>query len=175
MRARLVLVNALVLPIVYGCDGTKSPTQPTPSVVNAPAPVPMSGPAEVTISDVSLRFSSNRDGLSMYWVHFNLNETSGRSGAVIKSVMVSAPGADTAEVQERSWLDEGIEVRVYAGGTSDAFGPNGATYRSYCYCAPLIRSQGFPQFVVITVRFVDDTGQQGEVVSRFDLTPPGGS
>lgn len=172
MRTGLVLVNMVVLPLVYGCDGMKSPTQPSPSVLNAPAPAPMTGPAELTISDVSLGFSTKRDGLSLYWVRFNLNEISGRSGAVIKSVMVSAPGADTVEVHEQSWLDWGIEVRVYAGHTTDAFGPKGAASQSYS--APLIRSRGFPQFVVITVRFVDDTGKEGAVVSQFDLTPPDG-
>jgi hypothetical protein len=168
MRRGFVLL--FTVSVMCGCT---SPTRPLSSANGAtptPSPTPpaVTGPAELTISNVSLWLTSPSQGMSRYWVTFSLAETSQRVGAVIVSAHVTEP-AQSTEINAVDWEADGVgRIHIGAGSTSDAFAPRGTI--SLNYWSPLLTYPGVPPFVTIRVRFVDDLGAPGEVTTRFDLT-----
>ena len=167
MRCGFVLLFAVS--VMCGCTSPTRPLLSTNGATPTPSPTsPVTGPAELTISNVSLWLTSPSQGLSRYWVTFSLAETSQRVGAVIVSARVTEPGQST-EINAVDWEADGVgRIYIAAGRTSDAFAPRGSI--SLNYWSPLLTYPGFPPFVTITVRFVDDLGAPGEVTTRFDLT-----
>jgi hypothetical protein len=183
MRFRAVLVLGLAVSSI-ACEGVVFVISPTPvpaknvtaseqspavavgATVTSPPPSPSptpsgSGTARLQLSNASLIPPPGAQG--WYTLVFFVSETSGASGAVIKSIRVVPPAGDSVETGETCW---GSPVRVDAGGTSDAFRPGSSRVPSYC--APGLAAPMKPSFVTVTIRYIDDSGAAGLFSTRID-------
>jgi hypothetical protein len=151
MRSGVVLTVGLALTLLAGCGGA-SPVSPGESKA-----------AKLVLTDLSVIATRLVDPpVWAYDPRFRIIETSGRSGAVIKKVVISAPfpvawpDSVAYESNEDCWR---IQVRVDAGGTLNAF------------YAPGVLGWCFPEFTSspaeplpslgVTVTYVDDDGGTG--------------
>ncbi|HEX5110933.1 MAG TPA: hypothetical protein VFV95_20920, partial [Vicinamibacterales bacterium] len=183
MRLRAVLVLGLAVSVI-GCEGVVFVISPTPvpaknateseqppavvvgATVTSPPPSPSpttsgGSMARLQLSNASLLAPSGSQG--WYTLVFFVTETSGASGAVIKSIRVVPPAGDSVETGETCWRSP---VRVDAGSTSDAFRPGSSRVPSYC--APGVAAPVKPSFVSVTIRYIDDSGAAGAFTTRID-------
>ena len=181
MRFRAILVIGLAVSAM-GCEGVVLIVSATPvPAKNAGAdqsaaganiviatvtptstpPAASAGTARLELSNASMAAPSSRQ--NFYALTFLMTETSGSSGAVIKSITVVPPSGDSDETGETCWHSP---LRVEAGATSDAF--RAGSSRVPSYCAPGVVSPVKPAFVTVTIRFVDDTGAAGVLSARID-------
>lgn len=176
MRPGVVLTVGLALTLLAGCERA-SPFSPGGSVDGDSGGGATGTGATLVLTDLSVIASRLQVGfdtpLWAYEPSFRIVETSGRSGAVIKKVVVSAPFPVTPpdsvsyETGENCWR---IQVRVEAGGTLNAFV---APYASGLgYCAPEFGSlpaEPLPS-LGLTVTYVDDHGGTGALVASIPVT-----
>lgn len=179
MRSGFVLTFGLALTLLAGCDKALL-VSPAGSVdggqVNG---APASVLANLVLTDLSVRVSRFEQLGRSYWAYdprFRIIETSGRSGAVIKSVVVKAPFP--VATPDHQWEETGENcwhstVRVEAGGTLHAFFVEPYSPGGLYYCAPFLSSlaaEGLPS-VVVTVTYVDDYGATGELSASIPVAP----
>ena len=102
----------------------------------------------------------------IYEVRLLLRESSGRSGATIKSIDVSNPnpapgGTGSQGTGESCWVDT---QRAPPGGTLDTFYTDaGSRWLSYCYVG--IDGPAVVSSLKVDVRFQDDDGHAGSVAA----------
>ena len=179
MRSGVALSFGLALTLLAGC-GRASPVSPAGTVDGDQGDGTQARVlANLALTDVSVRVSRADQLGRLYWAYsprFRIIETSGRTGAVIKAVVVKAPFPVTPpdtyweETGELCWRSE---VRVEAGGTLHAFAVEPYSPGGLYYCAPFLSSlaaEGLPS-VVVTVIYVDDYGATGEVVASIPVAP----
>lgn len=167
MRATVaaICVTCVALTPLIGCDrNTATPTSPVVEQAIAPAPVA----PKVAIAQLELFDASVVAVPGGYSVAFLLKETSGQSGAVIKSVQI-ANDAGRVDVTDGSCWGWSTVIRVPPGGTLDAFDSRFAspllTPGPYDYCGAY--SIGATSQVRVTVVFADDGGTIGTVTASI--------
>src|SRR4030095_4037713 len=147
MRFRAILVIGLAVSTM-GCEGVVLIVSATPvPAKNAGAdqsaaganiviatvpptstpPAASAGAARLTLSNASM-VASDRQGF--YALTFLLTETSGSSGAVVKSILVVPSAGNSDETGETCWRSQ---VRVEGGTTSDAFRAGSSRVPSFCW------------------------------------------
>ena len=153
--------------LVISCED-KSITGPSPGQPEPLAPRPPE-PASLVIERLSVDLPARvlRDGTSWYRVKFFVRETSGRSAAVIRRIVVTSPDAvdDTGP-----WCWGDSPIIVASGGTLDVFTPETVQILLGDYCAPgaIAHSGSFPLTVSIT--FTDATGGERVVEASTIIT-----
>ena len=167
MRSGVVPTVGLALTLLAGC-GQGSPVSPAGDAGTGVTLV------LTDLSAIATRFPNLDPPLWGYDPRVRIVETSGRSGAVIKTVVISAPvpvlAPDTFayETGEGCWR---IQVRVEAGGTLNAFfgAPDSGVLG---YCAPEFTSIPAEPFssLVVTVTYLDDHGGTGQLVASIPVT-----
>lgn len=179
MRSGVALPFVLALTLLAGCEQA-SPVSPAGSVDGGQGTAaPASVPASLVLTDLSVKVSRFEQLGTLYWGYeprFRIIETSGRTGALIRSVVVRAPltvaAPDTQweETGESCW---GRKVRVESGGTLLAFSVEPYSTGGLAYCAPFLSSlaaQGLPS-VWVVVTYVDDNGVGGELGVLIPVAP----
>jgi len=178
MRFRAMLVVGLAVSAM-ACEGVVFVISPTPvpaknagseqtganivviaSVTPAP-PATAASAARLELFNASMVAPSGRQGF--YALTFLITETSGSSGAVVKSILVVPPVGDSDQTDETCWHSP---LRVEAGTTSDAF--RAGSSRVPYSCAPGVVAPVKPAFVTVTIRYVDDAGATGVLSARID-------
>lgn len=162
MRSGVVLRVGLALTLLAGC-GRASPVSPGGRVA-----------ANLVLTDLSVIATRLVDPpVWAYAPSFRINETSGRSGAVIKKAVLSAPfpvappDSFAYETGEGCWR---IQVRVEAGGTLNAFSVDAHGALGWC-ALEFTSSPAEPlPSLVVTVTYVDDYGGTGELVASIPVT-----
>ena len=182
MRSGVVLTFGFALTLLAGCDKA-SPVSPGGSVDGGQGNgAPASVPAKLVLTDLSVRVSRFDQLGTTYWGYdprFRITETSGRTGAVITSVVVKAPFP--VAPPDTQWEETGdfcwrSTVRVEAGGTLDAFFVDPYAPGGLYYCAPFHSSlapQGLPS-ILVTVIYADDHGARGEIEASISIPPQPG-
>jgi len=151
--AAAAVVVSLVCGLSSAC-GSHSPT--APNQPGAPAPNPGSSIAVLAITAFTVTAVPDPyiPGLFNLVEKFDLTETSGLSGATIRSITsLSDVVSDMTGVE--CWRDP---IRVPAGGTLDTFD---AGLDSLGYCAPASATRDRSAQVSIVISFLDDAGRAG--------------
>ena len=163
----LALACVGMLPCLTACgDGVSSPIGP--ALIQAPASPSPDAP-RASVAKLELVNGSVLGYPGGYSVAFLLKETSGQSGAVIRSVHV-ADDAGVVTVSDASCWGSNVVIRVPPGGTladfdrpftSQALSPD-----PYTYCGAY--SSGPPTTQLrVTVIFADDFVATGTVTARI--------
>ena len=162
MRSGVVLTVGLALTLLAGC-GRASPVSPGERVA-----------ANLVLTDLSVIATRLLDPpVWAYAPRFRISETSGRSGAVIKKAVLSAPfpvappDIFAYESGEDCWR---VQVRVEAGDTLNAFFGDPLGVLGWC-ALEFSSSPAEPlPSLVLTVTYVDDYGGTGELVASIPVT-----
>jgi len=99
-----------------------------------------------------------------YEARFELKETSGKSGATIRSVAISVGGGEVESTGPDCW---GEVVRVPSGGTLTYFDSG---WEDLSYCAPFAASRVEAEGFSVIVTFVDDDGRRGTLGATGPVT-----
>lgn len=163
-------LKAVVLGVTFGCltacgGGHSGPSAPISLPTSPSPPAPPASAAALTISNVKVEEFAPRPGNAYYAypVRFWLIETTGKSGATIQNIAVTA-GAETEGTGPGCW---GETIHVAPGGTLDTFDTG---YDNLAYCAPAGASPTKVASVSLVVTFTDDDGHEGKVVATIPVT-----
>ena len=126
---------------------------------------PVAATSELLISQVSVTEAPppSPGGYYIYAVRFWLTETTGKSGAIITGIDLTAPN-ETDSTGPSCWIST---IRVEPGGTLDVFDRG---WDDLYYCAPSVISLVRASSITIVVRFTDDNGGAGTVTKTASLT-----
>ena len=171
MRSGVVLTLGLALTLLAGCERA-SPVSPAGSVDGGQGNAAPERGATLVLTDLSVIATRLVDPpVWAYDPRFRIVETSGRSGAVIKKVLIFAPfpvappDSGNYETSEDCWR---IQVRVEARGTLNAFYEPGVLG----WCFPEFSSSPAEplESLGVTVTYVDDSGVTRTLVASIPVT-----
>ena len=159
MRAIAAVSFASMLSVVAACGSVASPAGPVSTGLTSPAgPTAVEPPlAQLRLSRIGLDPTKSGSPLT-FVVRFRITESSGISGAVVRSVAID-PGGTTSD---HCW---GAPLRVGAGENSDAF----RELPAVAQCAPTLTAAALAPVVSfdITIAFVDDLGRPGTLAAHI--------
>jgi hypothetical protein len=132
-RSVAVVIGMALLATSCG-DGLKPVTGPSQEQAGPVTPRPPE-PASLVIDQLSVGLSplALEDGKLCYRVKFFVRETSWRSGATIRRIVVISPDAVN---DHDSWCWGDLPIGLPAGGTLDVFTPEKVNILLGDYCAP---------------------------------------
>lgn len=167
-RARVTMAVFIASLVSYpGCGRTPSAPSTPPPQVERPAPPPPPSPpapaAVLAIERLTIRESppTDRHPFYFYDVRFQLRETSGASGAIIRNVFYGDLSGSGYNVEPGCWRHD---LRVQPGRTIDTFYTDeGVEVLADHYCWPGTSSPTPLAHLQVVVSFTDDDGRPGRV------------
>ena len=168
-RASLTMAVFIASLVSYpGCGRTPSTPSPPPPQVERPAPPspppPPAPVAALAIERLTIRESppTDRHPFYGYDVRFQLRETSGASGAIIRNVFYGDLSSGSGDnVGPGCWRHD---LRVQPGRTIDTFYTDEEIERlAYNYCWSGTSSRTPLDQLHVIVSFTDDDGRPGTV------------
>src|SRR5262249_49604257 len=147
------LMASIGLVLTVGCTSSSTLSMPTPTSTSSPQPA--KALATLAVSAFVLEFQGVYDNVYYYRPQLILSETSGQSGATLKSIPFMMSDGDSDIVSGPGCFIKSGSDRVPAGGiwSVDAV---------YYYCLDLATRMDFSRTApTVMINFADDSGTSG--------------